>query len=126
MNEFLLGTLSPIYTKIGVESPSPANSIISDNCSGSGMSINGCDGSGKMNNLNQTTTLMDQTNNNSISSIRSSSPTPSQQQNGDGNCNENCPMQCIRFSPFQQQNWHTLCDQSLQELYVNRNNCKNC
>lgn len=28
-----------------------------------------------------------------------------------------CPLQCIRFSSFQQQNWHVLCDQSLQELY---------
>lgn len=27
-----------------------------------------------------------------------------------------CPLQCIRFSSFQQQNWHVLCDQSLQEL----------
>lgn len=39
----------------------------------------------------------------------------------DGNCSESCPMQCIRFSPFQQQNWHVLCDQSLQELLVNSN-----
>lgn len=39
-----------------------------------------------------------------------------QQGNSDGSCNESCPMQCIRFSPFQQQNWHILCDQSLQEL----------
>lgn len=29
-----------------------------------------------------------------------------------------CPLQCIRFTPFQQQNWHVLCDQSLQELPV--------
>lgn len=24
--------------------------------------------------------------------------------------------QCIRFQPFQQNNWHTLCDQNLKEL----------
>lgn len=30
--------------------------------------------------------------------------------------NDSFPMQCIRFLPFQQQNWHVLCDQSLQEL----------
>ena len=35
-------------------------------------------------------------------------------QNSDSG--DTCPMQCIRFSPFQQQNWHILCDQSLQEL----------
>lgn len=44
-----------------------------------------------------------------------------QSQQGNGNANESgsndsFPMQCIRFSPFQQQNWHILCDQSLQEL----------
>lgn len=43
------------------------------------------------------------------------------QQNGNANAIDNgstdsFPMQCIRFSPFQQQNWHVLCDQSLQEL----------
>ena len=36
-------------------------------------------------------------------------------QNGDST-SEPCPLQCIRFNPFQQQNWHTLCDQNLQEL----------
>lgn len=55
-----------------------------------------------------------------------SSPNLQQQtqgQNGQGNnnsiengSNDSFPMQCIRFSPFQQQNWHILCDQSLQEL----------
>lgn len=30
--------------------------------------------------------------------------------------NDSFPMQCIRFLPFLQQNWHVLCDQSLQEL----------
>lgn len=30
--------------------------------------------------------------------------------------NDSFPMQCIRFLPFQQQSWHVLCDQSLQEL----------
>lgn len=29
---------------------------------------------------------------------------------------DGCSMQTIRFSPFQQQQWHILCDQSLQEL----------
>lgn len=37
--------------------------------------------------------------------------------NLDNGSNDSFPMQCIRFSPFQQQNWHSLCDQSLQELY---------
>ncbi|XP_031628349.1 uncharacterized protein LOC116344084 isoform X2 [Contarinia nasturtii] len=50
-----------------------------------------------------------------------SSPNLQQQSQGNGNGLDNgstdsFPMQCIRFSPFQQQNWHVLCDQSLQEL----------
>lgn len=36
--------------------------------------------------------------------------------NAENGSNDSFPMQCIRFSPFQQQNWHILCDQSLQEL----------
>lgn len=43
-----------------------------------------------------------------------SSVDTSSQQNSDSG--DTCPLQCIRFSPFQQQNWHVLCDQSLQEL----------
>ncbi len=35
-------------------------------------------------------------------------------QNSDSG--DSCSMQCIRFSPFQQQNWHLLCDQGLQDL----------
>lgn len=35
-------------------------------------------------------------------------------QNSDSG--DSCSMQCIRFSPFQQQNWHLLCDQALQDL----------
>lgn len=35
-------------------------------------------------------------------------------QNSDSG--DSCTMQCIRFSPFQQQNWHLLCDQALQDL----------
>lgn len=35
---------------------------------------------------------------------------------GENGSSDSFPMQCIRFSPFQQQNWHILCDQSLQEL----------
>ncbi|XP_055316993.1 uncharacterized protein LOC129576268 isoform X2 [Sitodiplosis mosellana] len=54
-----------------------------------------------------------------------SSPNLQQQSQGQGQqgangiengSNDSFPMQCIRFSPFQQQNWHILCDQSLQEL----------
>lgn len=39
-----------------------------------------------------------------------------QQDNSDSINADSCTLQCIRFSPFQQQGWHTLCDQSLQEL----------
>lgn len=40
-----------------------------------------------------------------------------QDQGNTENANtDSCTMQCIRFSPFQQQSWHTLCDQTLQEL----------
>lgn len=35
-------------------------------------------------------------------------------QNSDSG--DSCSMQCIRFTPFQQQNWHPLCDQALQDL----------
>lgn len=39
-----------------------------------------------------------------------------QHQSSNSEGNDSCPMQCIRFSPFQQQSWHVLCDQSLKEL----------
>lgn len=58
-------------------------------------------------------------------SIVESNSSPNLQQQAQGNSNaiengsnDSFPMQCIRFSPFQQQNWHILCDQSLQELWV--------
>ncbi|XP_055922032.1 uncharacterized protein LOC129953183 isoform X2 [Eupeodes corollae] len=38
--------------------------------------------------------------------------------NATDSSSESSPMQCIRFSSFQQHNWHTLCDQSLQELTI--------
>lgn len=31
---------------------------------------------------------------------------------------DTCQLQCIRFSPFQPHLWHTLCDQSLHEMYA--------
>lgn len=39
-----------------------------------------------------------------------------QQQGNDSS--DPCALQCIRFDPFQQQNWHVLCNQSLQELPI--------
>lgn len=82
-----------------VESYSPVHTMISDTCAQS-------DSSG------------DQTNRIRKTSIRSNSPTQQQQQQStnDSSCSDNCPLQSIRFGPFHQQNWHALCDQSLQEL----------
>ncbi|XP_018790508.1 PREDICTED: uncharacterized protein LOC108969938 [Bactrocera latifrons] len=37
---------------------------------------------------------------------------------GEGGGDSNALTPCIRFSPFQPQNWHKLCDQSLQEIAV--------
>lgn len=47
------------------------------------------------------------------SQIDSSTADQSTQNSDSG---DSCSMQCIRFSPFQQQNWHLLCDQGLQDL----------
>lgn len=41
---------------------------------------------------------------------------PTNTASSENGSNDSFPMQCIRFLPFQQQNWHVLCDQSLQEL----------
>lgn len=36
--------------------------------------------------------------------------------NLDGNMYSESSYQCIRFQPFQQNQWHILCDQNLKEL----------
>lgn len=113
---FFEGTLSPNCSNINVGPPSPDNSVLFDHCAPSGIGINECDGSVSTINLHQSSALIEQANCSSKASVRSDSPTG--QQSNDGNCNDNCPLQSIRFSPFYQQNWHILCDQGLQELCV--------
>ncbi|XP_054737189.1 uncharacterized protein LOC129243848 isoform X1 [Anastrepha obliqua] len=54
-------------------------------------------------------------NSNQDNSLDGNNTTPSGGGEG-GDSNALTP--CIRFSPFQPQNWHKLCDQSLQEIAV--------
>lgn len=71
--------------------------------------------------------ITDSTSPNSTTIVIEPNTSPSQQQqptqshtqsqaNSSDNGSDSFPLQCIRFAPFQQQNWHVLCDQSLQEL----------
>lgn len=69
------------------------------------------------------TTNVTNSNATSPSLVQQSQPQQQSQQQQQSNAvlsengsNDSFPMQCIRFLPFQQQNWHILCDQSLQEL----------
>lgn len=80
--------------------------MISESCTSTGNTISGTE-------TQQTSLIME---GGSSNSALSGSTESIKQQNSDSNCGDNCPMQCIRFAPFQQQNWHTLCDQSLKEL----------
>lgn len=124
-------TLSPSCVSALVEPMSPTNSIVIDNCAiGNGINLVNCDALNGKPNLQHISLMVDTCSNISSSCSTSSSPPIStsiiveskssqqnqQQQNSDGSCADSCPLQCIRFSPFQQQTWHILCDQSLQEL----------
>ncbi|XP_055857923.1 uncharacterized protein LOC129920580 isoform X2 [Episyrphus balteatus] len=77
-------------------------------------------GSPSSSSLSPTSTSLSMSNdNNSLDGVGGSG-TPNAASfvgsNATDSSSESSPMQCIRFSPFQQHNWHTLCDQSLQEL----------
>uniref|UniRef100_A0A336MI79 CSON000329 protein n=1 Tax=Culicoides sonorensis TaxID=179676 RepID=A0A336MI79_CULSO len=52
----------------------------------------------------------------SLDTINNASLDSSSSINGGGDGSDSCPMQSIRFAPFQQHQWHVLCNQNLQEL----------
>lgn len=55
-------------------------------------------------------------NDTSLDTINNASLDSSSSTNGGGDGSDSCPMQSIRFAPFQQHQWHVLCNQNLQEL----------
>lgn len=98
-------TLSPSCISTLIEPTTPTSKSMLDNCS-----------------TNSTSPLST-----SITIEANTSPSNGQQQTqqsqsqsnsnlSNDNGSDSFPLQCIRFSPFQQQSWHILCDQSLQEL----------
>lgn len=106
-------SLSPICQQ-KMNPPSPVSISLQGISAGGGSG----GGSPSLSSLSPTATSLSLSNDNN--SLDGGSGTPNGAgfvgSNATDSSSESSPMQCIRFSPFQQHNWHTLCDQSLQEL----------